>query len=62
MCGRITQNLTSDEIAELFGADDEAHTPGGRLPKVMSRGVWPSVAAVLGLALQLTKCMACGLH
>jgi putative SOS response-associated peptidase YedK len=30
MCGRITQNLTSDEIAELFGADDEAQSPGGR--------------------------------
>lgn len=30
MCGRITQNLTSDEIAELFGADDEVHSPGGR--------------------------------
>jgi len=30
MCGRITQNLTSDEIAELFGAEDQAQTPGGR--------------------------------
>jgi putative SOS response-associated peptidase YedK len=30
MCGRITQNLTSDEIAELFGAQDEIQSPGGR--------------------------------
>ena len=30
MCGRITQNLTSDEIAELFGAEDHVQSPGGR--------------------------------
>jgi putative SOS response-associated peptidase YedK len=30
MCGRITQNLTSEEIAELFGADDEVQSPGNR--------------------------------
>lgn len=30
MCGRITQQLTSDEIAELFGADSEIESVGGR--------------------------------
>jgi putative SOS response-associated peptidase YedK len=29
MCGRITQQLTSDEIARLFGAEDEVADPGG---------------------------------
>jgi putative SOS response-associated peptidase YedK len=29
MCGRITQQLSSDEIARLFGAEDEAADPGG---------------------------------
>jgi putative SOS response-associated peptidase YedK len=30
MCGRITQNLTSEEIAELFGAEDQLQSSGGR--------------------------------
>ncbi len=29
MCGRLTQQLASDEIARLFSADDEAGDPGG---------------------------------
>ncbi len=29
MCGRITQQLSSDEIARLFGAEDEANDLGG---------------------------------
>jgi putative SOS response-associated peptidase YedK len=29
MCGRITQQLSSDEIAQLFGAESEVEDPGG---------------------------------
>src|SRR5205814_9722978 len=30
MCGRITQYLSSEEIAELFGAEPLVNLPGGR--------------------------------
>jgi putative SOS response-associated peptidase YedK len=30
MCGRITQQRPSSELAEIFGAEDLAGTPGGR--------------------------------
>jgi putative SOS response-associated peptidase YedK len=29
MCARATQQVTSEQIARLFGAEDEAHDPGG---------------------------------
>ena len=30
MCGRITQQRPTSELAEIFGADDLADEPGGR--------------------------------